>query len=164
MNRRRALLGSIVSLLVFFAAALAGVVAAQEAATPTKSLDAASYQLFPIDDHTLTATLQVTETVDGGARIVVSLPGPAPVEAHRAVLYHGDCGPDRPIALRLTPFGLDDDPLSSVTEDATWTFERLTESDLFAYVFAGETIDRPEAVGLDGQALACGEVGVGANQ
>lgn len=164
MSRRHASLGSIASLLALLAAALAGAVWAQDAAAPTKSLDAASYQLFPTDDHTLTATLQVTETVEGGARIVVSLPGPAPVEAHRAVLYHGDCGPDRPVALLLTPFDEDDDPLSSVTQDEAWTFERLTESDLFAYVFASEDIDRPETAGLDGRALACGEVGVGANR
>ena len=143
---------------------LTGQAVGQDAPPPPETLSAASYPLFAIGQDLRLATLQVVEGADGSARIVVSLPGPTPAGATRAVLYHGDCGPDRPIALRLTPFDVDDDPLSSVTEDAAWTYARLTEGDLFAYLFASEDVDLPDSVGLDGDVLACGEVGVGATQ
>lgn len=164
MNTFRSIRSPIALLTGLLAAVIAGFGVAQDEAAPTQSLKAASYQLFAVGEHVLSATLQVSETAEGGARIVVSLPRTTATNAYRAVLYHGDCGPDRPIALQLTPFGVDDDPLSSVTEDEAWTFERLTGSDLFAYVFADEAIDRPDTPGLDGRALACGEVGVGANE
>lgn len=144
--------------------------AQQDEPPPAKSLQAASYPVFALDASVevatvQVATIQVTEgTTERGARIVVSLHGTVGAPDSRAVLYFGDCGPDREIALELTPFDVDDDPLSSVTEEPGWTFERLTESDLFAYLFDGDVIDRPTPRGLDGNALGCGEVGLAATQ
>ena len=55
----------------------------------------------------------------------------------------------------------ENDPNVCITA-SEFAFADLTEGDFFAYVFNGDTIDRPEQEGLDVPALACGEVGVGA--
>lgn len=170
MHRRFTYAHPLLRLAALFAAVLAfslvgSALAQQDDPAPDKSLQAASYPVFALGTSVEVATVHVTEgTIERGARIVVSLHGTAGAPAARAVLYLGDCGPDREIALELTPFDVDDDPLSSVTEEPAWTFERLTESDLFAYLFAGDVIDRPTTQGVEGDILGCGEVGLRATR
>ena len=131
---------------------------------PTSSISTASYALFPLEGRNLTAQLQVARTSMGETRLVLTAAGIDPNATHRAVIYEGDCGPDRPIALELAPFGLGGDPYVSTTETDEPSFATLTRGDYFVYLFRGDTIDRPDTFGLDGEALACGEVGAGANR
>lgn len=156
-------------------AVVLGLALAQDAAddaasaeTPDEAFDqalsTASYGLFGIDGGAHVAQLQVTGMAEGGSRLVLSLVGDEPPEAElRAALYEGDCGPDRPLVLELAPVGIGGDPFVSTT-DTDLSFEAVTGGDHFAYLFQGEAIDRPDTFGLDGDAVACGEVGAGANR
>jgi hypothetical protein len=163
MSRTPHTFPKILTLLSLLAVTLTAAATAQEA-VPAKSLEAASYQLFEVHGSGMSATLQVTETAEGGARLVLSLPGTGVAASYSAALYRGDCGPDRPLVLRLTPFDIDDNPLESTTETEELGFADIAEADLFVYLFAGEEIDTPDVHGLDGRAVACGEVGLGANR
>ena len=138
---------------------LAAFAVAQDGAA---SVSTQSYPLFPVDGGGFTATLQVAESEGGDAELVLSISGLDPNDTYRGAIYEGDCGPDRPLVLELAPTGLGGDPYVSTTETNEVSFEGLTEGDHFVYLFEGDEIDRPEPTGLDGEALACGEVGAGA--
>lgn len=127
------------------------------------TIETASYGLFPVDDSGVRGQLQLTSQADGSVRLVLTASGIEPGEELGAAIYEGDCGPDRPVALPLTPVGSANDPYVSVTRTER-SFRDLTEGDYFAYLFAENAIDRPEDTGLDVPALACGEVGAGANR
>ena len=144
---------------LFFAS---GAIAQDGAADSAASVSTASYPLFPIEGSDVNAQLQVAESAEGGARLVLTVVGVDEGGDYRAAVYEGDCGPDRPVALELAPVGLGNDPFVSSTETQELSFAALTEGDHFIYLFEGDTIDRPDTFGLDGDALACGEVGAGA--
>ncbi len=120
----------------------------QEFASPR----AASYGLFAVEGSGVSGNVQISEQVEGGVRITVSLVGITAGERYAVALYEGDCGPDRPQVLRLSNVDdSDGNPFSSIT-DSELSFEAITGGNHFAYVFAGEP----------GSALlACGEVGLG---
>lgn len=119
-----------------------------------RSLRAASYVLSPVEGSGVSANLQVSEQVEGGTRLTLSVSGTDGTGDHAVVLYEGNCGPDRPEVLRLTNVnGSDGDPFSSIT-DTELSFDAITEGDHFAYLFEAEPGSR---------ILACGEVGAGAN-
>lgn len=132
---------------------------------PEGTVQTASYGLFPIEGSGVQAQLQVSSRAEGGVRIVLTASGMERGRELAAAIYEGDCGPDRPLVLALTPVGsLPDDPFVSITEEEELAFEELTEGDHFVYLFAEDAIDRPDEEGLDVPALACGEVGAGANR
>lgn len=124
-----------------------------EASGPFGSLRTRSYALSPVAGSGVSGDLQVTERVEGGTRLLVSL-ADAAGGSHAAVLYAGDCGPDREEILRLNSVGaLAATPGSSETISEL-SFEAITEQDHFLYIFQGEP---------GSSILACGEVGLGAN-
>ena len=115
----------------------------------------ASYYLAPINGSNVAANMQVSEIIGGGTRIIVSLSRSAQAGTHSVVIHEADCGPDRPVVERLS--NIDDsngDPYVGIT-NSTLDFDTLTEGNNFAYVHRGEPSSDP---------VACGEVGVGANQ
>jgi hypothetical protein len=157
-GRMRTAIGAVLGAAV--ALALMGAAAPQ--AQELQTIPTASYGLFPVDDSGVTGQLQVSSE-DGGTRLVLTVVGLDTPELRRAAIYEGDCGPDRPLLLELEPLGtLPDDPFVSITLSEL-SFEQITEGEHFVYLFAGDGIDTPEVEGLDIPALACGEVGLGAN-
>ena len=115
----------------------------------------ASYYLAPINGSNVEANMQINEIIGGGTRIIVSLSRSAQVGVHSVVIHEADCGPDRPVVERLS--NIDDsngDPYVGIT-NSTLDFDTLTEGNYFAYVHRGEP---------SSESVACGEVGVGANQ
>lgn len=150
---------SIAALMVAVVAFAPNLGAAQGNAS--ESLRTASYPLFAVDESGVTGQLQVVELAEGGTHLVLTMQGLVEGAGHTAAVYVGTCGPDRPVFLELEPIGRENDPFVSITE-STITFTEITEGDHFVYVFDGDTIDRPDAEGLDVPALACGEVGLGA--
>lgn len=115
----------------------------------------ASYGLFPVEESRVRGQVQLTEQVDGGTRVVISLVGIDPGRRYAAALYRGDCGPDRERVIELEPVGEhSDDPYASITETGLH-FAEITNGDFFLYVFHSGSAER---------VAACGEVGVGANR
>jgi hypothetical protein len=127
----------------------------------TQTLRTASYPLFAVDASGVTGQLQVVARAEGGTELILTVDGIEAGGSYTAAIYVGSCGPDRPVVLELEPIGRENDPFVSITESEV-SFDEITEGDHFVYVFAGETIDRPDEEGLDVPALACGEVGLGA--
>lgn len=118
-------------------------------------LQSESYQLFAIDGSGVSGTLNVTEEVDGGTTFVVTAVGINPGEMYLPVLFAGDCGPDRERVAELAPIGsIPEDPFASISE-VSMSFDEVAEGDFFLYLY-------PE--GGEGDPLACGEVGAGANR
>jgi hypothetical protein len=128
---------------------------------PQESLRTASYPLYPVEGVDVTGQLQIVEDATGGVQLVLTMVGIQEGRSYPAAIYVGSCGPDRPVYLELEPVGFANDPFVSITE-SEFTFEDVTQGEYFVYVFDGDTIDHPEAEGLDVPALACGEVGLGA--
>jgi hypothetical protein len=152
---------TVLAALAVAAAMTAG--SAQQAAPPqeAQTLPTASYPLFEVDGSGVTGQLQIVGQAAGGTELILTMFGIAEGRPYAAAIYVGSCGPDRPVHLELEPVGRENDPFVSITA-STMTFEELTQGDYFVYVFDGDTIDLPEAEGLDVPALACGEVGLGA--
>lgn len=137
-----------------FAWALAGGALAQQEA-PQEAPRTASFYLAPVEDSGITGHLQVTEEVEGGSKLVVTLQGITPGERYALALFEGDCGPDRPLVTELEPVSnLEGDPYVSLNSSKV-PFAEFAEGDYFLYVYGGESTDAP--------VVACGEVGQGAN-
>lgn len=114
-----------------------------------------SYQLFAIEESGVSGTLNVTEKVGGGTTFVITAIGINPGLIYQPVLFAGDCGPDRERVAELSPVGtIPEDPFASISE-VSLSFEQVAEGDYFLYLY-------PE--GGEGDPLACGEVGLGANR
>ena len=121
--------------------------------SPERSPRAASYALSPVAGSPVSGNLQVSEQLSGGTRLTVSLVGIDTGGNYAAVLYRGDCGPDREEVARLENVNAaDGNPNASVTESPL-SYDTITGADHFLYVL-GEP---------GGRVLACGEVGSGAN-
>ncbi len=120
-----------------------------------ETIGTASYYLASVENSGVDGHVQIAEKLEGGSRIIVTMNNVLPDYRYAVVLYEGDCGPDRPETLRLGDINnTSGDPNSSITESEL-RFDELTQGDYFMYVFAGEP---------GTQILACGEVGIGANQ
>ena len=119
------------------------------------SPQAASYALSPVAGSGISGNLQVSEEIDAGTRLTVTLTGIPQGGDHAIALFEGDCGPDRAQVAQLNSVNAaDGNPNASVT-DSELSFDAITEADHFLYVYA-------EDVGSE--VVACGEVGLGANQ
>lgn len=122
--------------------------------SPERSPRAASYALSPVAGSGVSGNLQVSENLAGGTRLTVSLTGSDAGGNYAAVLYQGDCGPERDEVVRLKNVNaVDGNPNSSVT-DSPMSYDAITGGDHFLYVLSGAP---------GGRVLACGEVGLGAN-
>jgi hypothetical protein len=115
-----------------------------------------SYGIYMIDNSSIDGVVQVFEKKAGGVQFIITLNGLLPGELYSAALYSGNCAPDQPLVLELETVGdsVPEDPFVSITE-SDLTFETVTTGDHFVMIYGRE---------LAPPALACGEVGVGANR
>lgn len=148
-------------LLAVLIVGLAGLAAFAQEETPAtqpeelQSTQTVSYYLAPVEGSGVSGYLQVTEEVSGGSKLVVTLQGVREGQRYALALFEGDCGPDRELVAELEPVpNIEGDPYSSLSE-SEMPFAAFAEGDYFLYVYGGET--------LDGDIVACGEVGQGAN-
>jgi hypothetical protein len=124
--------------------------------SPTDALPTSSYGLFPIDNSGISGILQMQETVEGQVRATLTLSGIVEGTYYDAVIFSGDCSPNQPEVLRLQTVGesIPEDPFASLTFTDI-PYNTITTGNHFVMVFAQ---------GTTSPALACGEVGAGANQ
>jgi hypothetical protein len=124
--------------------------------SPTDALPTSSYGLFPIDNSGIGGILQVQETVEGQVRATLTLSGIVEGNYYDAILFAGDCSPNQAEVLRLQTVGesIPEDPFASLTFTEI-PYDTITTGNHFVMVFAQ---------GTTSPALACGEVGAGANQ
>ena len=116
---------------------------------------AASYALSPVAGSGISGNLQVSEEFESGTRLTVTLTGIPQGGDHAVALFEGDCGPDREEVAQLESVNAaDGNPNASVT-DSDLGFDTITEANHFLYVYAEE---------VGSEVVACGEVGLGANQ
>ncbi len=115
-----------------------------------------SYGLYTLDNSEVDGVVQVRESPNGTAELVLTLNGLLPGDLHAAALYEGDCAPERPLVAELETVGdsVPEDPFASITA-TDLPYETVVTGDYFVMVY-GPSLDTP--------ALACGEVGVGANR
>ena len=136
-----------------------GVTPGPTSDSPERSPRAASYALSPVAGSGVSGNLQVSEQLSGGTRLTVSLVGIATGgnyagEDYAAVLYTGDCGPDREEVARLKNVNAADGNSNANVTESSLSYDAITGANHFLYVL-GESGDR---------VLACGEVGLGANR
>lgn len=125
-------------------------------AGPDDALRTTSYSLFPLEGSGISGKLQVQETVDMQVRATLTLSGVVEGYYYDAVVFSGDCSPNGAEVLRLETVGesIPEDPFASLTFTDI-PYDTITIGNHFVMVFAQ---------GTTSSALACGEVGVGANQ
>ncbi|MEX2541890.1 MAG: hypothetical protein WD314_08775 [Trueperaceae bacterium] len=126
------------------------------------SLRSESYQLFSLEGSGTTGTLNVTERIEEGTQLVVTLVGIETGDLYLPVLHRGDCGPDRERVFALPPVGsIPDDPFSSISNSSV-TFDEISQGDFFLYIFHGG--EDGSGAEQESDPIACGEVGEGANR
>lgn len=125
-------------------------------AGPNDALRTTSYSLFPLEGSGISGKLQVQETVDMQVRATLTLSGVVEGYYYNAIVFSGDCSPNGAEVLRLETVGesIPEDPFTSLTFTDV-PYDTITTGNHFVMVFAK---------GTTSPALACGEVGVGANQ
>jgi hypothetical protein len=125
-------------------------------AGPNDALRTVSYGLFPIEGSGIEGKLQLQENVDKSVRATLTLSGIVEGYYYDAIIFSGDCSPNGSEVLRLETVGesIPEDSFASLTTTAI-SYDTLTTGNHFVMVFAQ---------GTTSPALACGEVGVGANQ
>jgi CHRD domain len=115
----------------------------------------AGYGIFAVNNSGIGGQMQVSEQVEGGTNIIVTLDSIEVGKYYAMELRQGDCGPDRALLSPLEPVpSVAGDPRASWTE-LPLTFEEIAEANNFIYVYAPDN---------SGTVVACGEVGLGANQ
>ena len=140
--------------LVFLFALVASSGLAQTQSPDT--LKGESYGVYGIGDGQVDGVVQVREMPEGTAEFVLTLNGLVPGDLHAAGLYEGSCAPEQAIATKLETVGdsVPEDPFVSITT-TDLPYETVVTGNYFVMVY-GPSLDTP--------ALACGEVGVGANR
>jgi hypothetical protein len=125
-------------------------------AGPSDALRTTSYNLFSLEGSGIDGKLQVQETVDKKVRATLTLSGVVEGYYYDAIIFSGDCSPNGAEVLRLETVGesIPEDPFASLTFTDI-PYDTITTGNHFVMVFAQ---------GTTSPALACGEVGVGANQ
>lgn len=122
---------------------------------PDEALRTTSYGLFALEGSGIDGKLQLQENVDKTVRATLTLSGIVEGNYYDAVVFSGDCSPNGAEVLRLETVGesIPEDPFASLTTTDI-SYDTITTGNHFVMVFAQGTTP----------ALACGEVGVGANQ
>jgi hypothetical protein len=119
------------------------------------SIRTAGYGIFAVNNSGIGGQMQVAEKVEGGVNVIVTLNSIEVGKNYPMELRQGDCGPDRELLSELQPVpSVAGDPHASWTE-LPLTFEEVAEANNFIYVYAPDN---------SGTVVACGEVGLGANQ
>lgn len=118
------------------------------------TLQTASYKIYPTEGFDVGGTVQVTEDVDvgGNARVAVTLLNTESGQLYPSHFREGDCGSGGEIIYPLEP--IPGGPESVVTSIAGSVFT-VINSDL--YINIHRSPDDLETI------VACGEVGLGAN-
>lgn len=144
------------------ALALFGAVLAQ---LPGGFPQSASFGLFPIEGSGVGGSLQLTEE-PGHTRAAVTLTGIARGSYYLPVLFEGTCGPDREFVAALPPVGsFTNDPFASIGE-LDVPLVQIMQNEYFLYIFEGSEMPAANEEGfleID-RAVACGQVGLGANR
>ena len=152
---RKFVLGTIFAALVGFAAAQ----------TPTAFPQTASYGVFPIDGSGVSGYVQMTEEMDH-TRVTVTLSNITRGSQYLPVLFEGTCGPDREMVLALAPVdSFVNDPFVSIDE-IELTVSHIEQTQYFMYIFSGSELpplNERGFVEID-RAVACGQIGLGANR
>ncbi len=113
-----------------------------------------SYGVYGIGDSGVDGVVQVRETPEGTAELVLTLNGLIG-DLHAAALYRGNCAPEQAVVTKLETVGDSvPEPFTSITATGL-SYETVVTGDYFVTVY-GPSLDTP--------ARACGEVGVGANR
>jgi hypothetical protein len=123
---------------------------------PDEALRTTSYGLFALEGSSIDGKLQLQENVDKTVRATLTLSGTVEGYYYDAVVFSGDCSPNATEVLRLETVGesIPEDPFASLTTTDI-PYDTITTGNHFVMVFAQ---------GTTSPALACGEVGAGANQ
>lgn len=142
--------------------ALASIAAAQ---LPSAFPSTASYGLFPINNSGVSGYVQMTEEM-GHTRVAVTLSNIDRGSRYLPVLFEGTCGPDREMVLALNPVGsFVNDPFVSLDEIQI-PVNQIEQTQYFMYIFAGSELpplNEAGFVSID-NAVACGQIGLGANR
>lgn len=142
--------------------ALLSIAAAQ---LPTSSQQTASYNLFPIEGSGVGGYVQFTEEM-GHTRVAVTLTGIMRGAQYLPVLFEGTCGPDREMVGALAPVGtFTNDPFVSLDEIAL-SVNQIEATQYFMYIFEGGELPPLNEAGFlaNDTAVACGQIGLGANR
>lgn len=153
---RKVLLSLMVSALLFTAAA-------QQSTSPRT----ASYGLFPVENSGVRGNLQLTEDFStGDLEAIVTLVGITAGQQFLPVVFAGTCGPDRPLVAELPPVGsFSNDPFVSIGHFDV-SFDEVTQGEYFMFIFPGDVLPAENDAGnVDvSSAVACGQIGAGANR
>ncbi len=125
----------------------------------------ASYGIFPINASGVGGSIQLTEEM-GQTRVAVTLTGIMRGEQYLPVLFEGTCGPDREMVAALAPVGnFTNDPFVSL-DHIDVGINTLTSGQYFVYIFRGSEMPPENDAGFVSidTAVACGQVGLGANR
>lgn len=125
-----------------------GAVSPEEFAT----LQTAAYEIYPSEGFNVNGTVQVAENVDGGARVTVTLQDIDAGQMYPSHFHEGDCGSGGEIIYPLE--AIPGDNGSIVTNVGASVFD-VINSDLYINIHRS-----PDDLGT---IVACGEVGLGAN-
>ena len=152
---RKFVLGTILAALVSFVAAQA----------PTAFPQTASYGVFPINGSGVSGYVQMTEEM-GHTRVTVTLSNINRGSEYLPVLFEGTCGPDREMVAALAPVGtFTNDPFVSIDE-IQLSVNQIEQTQYFMYIFSGSEMPAENERGfleID-RAVACGQIGLGANR
>lgn len=150
---------------VIIGIALIALTAFGMAQLPTSSQQTASYNLFPLDGSGVGGYVQFTEEM-GHTRSAVTLTGITQGAEYLPVLFEGTCGPDREMVMALAPVGnFTNDPFVSLDE-INIPVNQIESTQYFMYIFTGSEMPPLNAdgfVSID-TAVACGQIGLGANR
>lgn len=142
--------------------ALFSIAAAQ---VPSAFPQTASYGLFPIEGSGVSGYVQMTEEM-GHTRVTVTLSNIQRGSEYLPVLFEGTCGPDREMITALAPVGnFTNDPFVSLDE-IELSVDQIERSEYFMYIFTGSEMPAENERGfleID-RAVACGQIGLGANR
>lgn len=152
---RRYVIGTVLAVLLALAAAQ----------SETSFPDTASYGLFPLDGSGVSGSVQLVEE-EGTTRVSVTLSGISQGSTWLPVLFRGTCGPDREMVEAFAPVGtFTNDPYASI-DHTDLPLSSIVDSEYFMYIFRGAELPATNEAGflkID-DAVACGQIGLGANR
>lgn len=141
---------------------LFAVAAAQQ---PSSFPDTASYGLFPIMGSNVSGSVQLVEE-EGRTRVTVTLSGISRGSKWLPVLFEGTCGPDRKMVEAFAPVGtFTNDPFASI-DHTDLSVQSIENAEYFMYIFEGDQLppENDEGFLVIDTAVACGQIGLGANR
>ena len=117
------------------------------------TLQTAYYEIYPTEGFNVNGTVQVTENPDGGARVTVTLQNTEDGQLYPSHFHAGDCGTGGAIVYPLEP--IPGGPQSIVTHVEASVFDIINQD---LHINIHRSPDDLQTI------VACGEVGLGANE